>query len=424
MLAVAAAVSQAGASLDMEVETAKILEKRARVYRDQGVINEAYADYDKVITMYRKLLSERGRGEVASDLVKVHIERGEMIATAGHGDHAISDYSQAVEISKALLGQGQVEAAAFLAQALQKRADAYRNGGKNREALADLEGAVMFQTQLLQQKQDPESMGVLGRALLSQGSLLAGFSQVPQAAQSLDQAIGLFTNLVEAQNQRQFSSDLATALITRVSLTGDKTDPGLRQVLIRAVELVTQQAREGKPLARDFTIDCLRSVVELLAREDFDTVGDLIDAVLKLVELVVTDGKSSQDFVKLTDLLLAASAGLIDDRRTARRPHFLALACVSCNREIQMFGKNSLPRLVYCLYELGQALERSKPPSVLNYIGSSFALLGELSSQQQGNEDFLRDLKSMVGTWRSLPPQIPALANVSRHMLSQLLRLA
>jgi hypothetical protein len=216
---------------------------------------------------------------------------------------------------------------------------------------------------------------------------------------------------------------MAQALIQRVSLTGDKTDPALRQVLIRAVDLVTTQAREGKPVARDFPIDCLRAVVDLLTREDFDTVGDLIDAVLRLVELVVADGKSSQDFVKLTDLLLAASAGLIDDRRTARRPHFLALACVSCNREIQMFGKNSLPRLVYCLYELGQALERSKPPTVLNYIGSSFALLGELASQQQNNEDFTRELKMMVTTWRSLPPQEPALANVSRHMLSQLLRL-
>ena len=424
MLTVAGTLAQLGSPLDMELETAKILEKRARVYRDQGVINEAYADYDKVISMYRKILGERPRVELASSLVNVHIERADMVATAGHGEHAVTDYSQAIDLSKALVAQGQVDAASGLAKGLQKRAEAYRSAGKGREALADLEGAVAFQMQMLQQKQEPELMGSLGRALLSQGTLLVGFSQVPQAAQSLDQAISLFTNLVETQGLRQYSSDLATALISRVSLTGDKTDPGLRQVLIHAVELVTQQAREGKPLARDFTIDCLRSVVELLAREDFDTVGELIDAVLKLVELVVTDGKGSQDFVKLTDLLLAASAGLIDDRRTARRPHFLALACVSCNREIQMFGKNSLPRLVYCLYELGQALERSKPPSVLTYIGSSFALLGELASQQQGNEDFLRDLKSMVATWRSLPPQIPALANVSRHMLSQLLRLA
>ncbi len=424
MLAVAGALSRLGSPLDMELETAKILEKRARVYREQGVVNEAYADYDKVIAMYRKLLGERPRTDLAKDLANIHIERADMIAAVGHGEHAISDYSQSIELSKALVAQGQVEAATGLAKGLQKRADAYRSSGKGREALADLDGAVAFQMQMLQQKPEPDLMGSLGRALLSQGTLLASFSQAPKAAQSLEQAISLFTNLVETQNLRQYSSDLATALITRVSLTGDKTDPGLRQVLIHAVELVTQQAREGKPLAKDFTIDCLRSVVELLAREDFDTVGELIDAVLKLVELVVTDNKGSQDFVKLTDLLLAASAGLIDDRRTARRPHFLALACVSCNREIQMFGKNSLPRLVYCLYELGQALERSKPPSVLNYIGSSFALLGELASQQQGNEDFLRDLKSMVATWRSLPPQIPALANVSRHMLSQLLRLA
>ena len=164
---------------------------------------------------------------------------------------------------------------------------------------------------------------------------------------------------MEAQGRQEFSSELAQGLIQRVNLSQDKSDPALRETLIKAVNLVNQQAREGKAVGKDFAIECLKTVVELLQREDFDTVGALIDSVLNLIESVVTDARGEQDFVKLTDLLLAASAGLIDDRRTARRPHFLSLACVSCNREIQMFGKNSLPRLVYCLYELGQALERS-----------------------------------------------------------------
>ncbi len=423
MLHFANAAGEAGSGINVEWESAKILENRARVYRDQSLFNEAYADYDRVIGLYRKLLTEKGRTDLATELVRIHLERGEMILSAGHTEHAIGDFTEVISLAKALVAQGQFLAAPALAQGLQRRSECYKATGKAREALQDLEGAVGFQMQMAQQKPDIEVMGNLAKALLSQGGLLIGFQQLPQAADSLDKAISLLTGLVEQQQQKQYSGDLAQALIQRVSLTGDKTDPGMRQVLIRAVDLVTQQAREGKPVARDFPIDCLRAVVDLLAREDFETVGDLIDSVLRLVELVVTDGKSSQDFVKLTDLLLAASAGLIDDRRTARRPHFLALACVSCNREIQMFGKNSLPRLVYCLYELGQALERSKPPSVLNYIGSSFALMGELASQQQNNEDFIRELKMMVTTWRSLPPQVPALANVSRHMLSQLLRL-
>jgi tetratricopeptide (TPR) repeat protein len=423
MLSFAAAANQAGSTINIDLETARILERRARVYRDQSMFNEAYSDYNNVIALYRKLLTERSRNDLVMDLLRVHLERGEMLSGAGHAEHAVTDYSQAVDLAKALLSQGQFDAAPLLAKALQRRADCYKGTGKPREALQDLDGAVGFLMQMAQQRQDLELMGSLAKALLSQGQLLAGFQQLPQAAASLDNAIGIFTTLVEQQHQRQHSSDMAQALIQRVSLTGDKTDPALRVVLIRAVDLVTAQAREGKPVARDFPIDCLRSVVDLLTREDFDTVGDLIDAVLRLVELVVTDGKSNQDFVKLTDLLLAASAGLIDDRRTARRPHFLALACVSCNREIQMIGKNSLPRLVYCLYELGQALERSKPPTVLTYIGSSFSLLGELASQQQNNEDFIRELKMMVTTWRSLPPQVPALANVSRQMLSHLLRL-
>jgi tetratricopeptide (TPR) repeat protein len=346
-----------------------------------------------------------------------------MTTKAGHPQHAVNDYSEAVNVAKALVGQGQVTAVPELAKALHKRADAFRTLGRAGEALQDLEGCIGFRSQLVQQTKDPDMVGELGKAFLTQGILLIAANQAPQAAQSLDQANSIFTNLVEGQGRKEFSSELAQGLIQRVSLSSDKSDPALRQVLIKAVDLVNQQAKEGRPVGKDFSIECLRTVVELLQREDFDTVGSLIDSVLNLIETVVTDNKSEQDFVKLTDLLLAASAGLIDDRRTARRPHFLSLACVSCNREIQMFGKNSLPRLVYCLYELGQALERSKPPAVLNYIGSSFALLGELAIQQQTNEDFLRELKMMVSTWRSLPPQIPALANVSRHTLSQLLRL-
>ncbi|MFA7483240.1 MAG: hypothetical protein WC314_22230 [Vulcanimicrobiota bacterium] len=422
MLSITSSAAASGAAIDHEVEMAKILERRAQVYQQQSLLNEAYADYESVLGLLRNQLGG-GRNELASELVRVFLARGKMTTRAGHAQHAVGDLSEAVNVAKALVSQGQVTAVSDLATALHERAEVYKVLGRGNEALQDLEGCVGFRMQLVQNNQDPQLMAELGKALLLQGSLLAQAGQAAQAAPRLDQANAIFTNLVEGQGRAEYSSELAQGLIQRVNLSSDKSDPALREVLIKAVNLVNQQAREGKPVGRDFAIECLKTVVELLQREDFDTVGSLIDSVLGLVETVVTDARAEQDFVKLTDLLLAASAGLIDDRRTARRPHFLSLACVSCNREIQMFGKNSLPRLVYCLYELGQALERSKPPNVLNYVGSSFALLGEFAGQQQANEDFMRELKMMVSTWRSLPPQIPALANVSRHMLSQLLRL-
>jgi tetratricopeptide (TPR) repeat protein len=423
MLTITGNMAKSGAAIDYEKEMAEIFRRRAVVYKDQGLLNEAYADYESVIKLYRSMVMQKGQAEFADDLVEVHLERAQMTTLAGHAQHAVGDLSEAIRVAKALVGQGQVTAVSALAQALHRRAEVFRVIGRPAEALQDLQGAIGFRTQLLQQSNDPEMLAELGKSFLLQGTLLLAAGQPAPAAQSLDQSNGIFTNLVESQGRKEFSSDLAQGLIQRVSLSNDKSDPALRQVLIKAVELVSQQAREGKPVGRDFTIECLRTIVELLQRETSEAVGTLIDSVLNLVEIVVADVKSEQDFVKLTDLLLAASAGLIDDRRTSRRPHFLSLACVSCNREIQMFGKNSLPRLVYCLYELGQALERSKAPAVLNYVGSSFALLGELAVQQQSNEDFLRELKMMISTWRSLPPQIPALANVSRHMLSQLLRL-
>ena len=423
MLSITSSAASSGAPIDHETEMAKIFEKRAQVYQRQNLLNEAYADYENVIGLLRNQLSNHGRSDLAGELVRIYLDRGKMTTRAGHAQHAVNDLSEAVNVAKALVSQGQVSAVPDLATALHQRAEVFKVLGRGAEALQDLQGCVGFRMQLAQTNQSPELMGELGRALLLQGTLLLQAGQAAQAAQSLDQANAFFTNLVEAQGRQEFSSELAQGLIQRVNLSQDKSDPALREVLIKAVNLVNQQAREGKPVGKDFAIECLKTVVELLQREDFDTVGALIDSVLNLIESVVTDARGEQDFVKLTDLLLAASAGLIDDRRTARRPHFLSLACVSCNREIQMFGKNSLPRLVYCLYELGQALERSKPPNVLNYVGSSFALLGELAGQQQANEDFMRELKMMVSTWRSLPPQIPALANVSRHMLSQLLRL-
>ena len=423
MLTITSTAASSGAPIDHETEMAKIFEKRAQVYQRQNLLNEAYADYENVIGLFRNQLTNHGRSDLAGELVRIYLERGKMTTRAGHAQHAVNDLSEAVNVAKVLVSQGQVAAVPELATALHERAEVFKVLGRGAEALQDLQGSVGFRMQLAQSNQTPELMGELGRSLLLQGTLLIQAGQAPQAAQSLDQAIAFFTNLVEAQGRQEFSSELAQGLIQRVNLSQDKSDPALRETLIKAVNLVNQQAREGKAVGKDFAIECLKTVVELLQREDFDTVGALIDSVLNLIESVVTDARGEQDFVKLTDLLLAASAGLIDDRRTARRPHFLSLACVSCNREIQMFGKNSLPRLVYCLYELGQALERSKPPNVLNYVGSSFALLGELAGQQQANEDFMRELKMMVSTWRSLPPQIPALANVSRHMLSQLLRL-
>ncbi len=400
--------------------------RRAHVYQDQGLFQEAYQDYEKSLSLFKKLVGEDERYELAPELATTYLDRARMLDSAGHPEPSINDYTESINICRALMSQGNTTLTKMMSASLVERARALKVTGRIPQAAEDIAGAISLQMQLARTAATPKLWAELGGSLLLQGSLYQAAGQINEAAQSYDKGIQLYTSLVEGQGLKEYSGELAQCLMARTSLAGGGAarDPHTLNVLTKAVQLVTQQAREGLPVPRDFSLDCLQSVVELVNNQGSDAAPDLIDSVLKLLEVVVANSKSQgQDFVKMTDLLLAASAGLADDRRSSRRAHFLSLACVSCNREIQVFGKNSLPRLVYCLYELGQALERSKPPEALAYVGGSFGLLLDLIGRYQGSEDFKRELKMMVSTWRSLPPAVPALANVSRHTLSQLLKI-
>ncbi|MCA9791641.1 MAG: tetratricopeptide repeat protein [Candidatus Eremiobacteraeota bacterium] len=411
---------------DLHQVVASTLIRRAKVYQEQGMFQEAYQDFENALTVFRKLVGEEERYELAPQLASAFLSRARLLDSAGHPEPAINDYTEALNICRALVSQGNSSLTNTMATSLKERAQANKATGRIPQAAEDIGGAINLQMQLARTAPTPELFAELGSSLLIQGNLYQGAGQVNEAAQSYDKGIQLYTSLVEGQGKKEYSGELAQCLMARTSLAGGGAarDPHTLNVLTKAVQLVTQQARDGMPVPRGFPLDCLQSVVELVNNQGSEAAPELVDSVLRLLEVVVANSKSAgQDFVKMTDLLLAASAGLADDRRSSRRAHFLSLACVSCNREIQVFGKNSLPRLVYCLYELGQALERSKPPEALAYVGGSFGLLLELIGRYQGSEDFKRELKMMVSTWRSLPPAVPALANVSRHTLSQLLKI-
>ena len=101
---------------------------------------------------------------------------------------------------------------------------------------------------------------------------------------------------------------------------------------------------------------------------------------------------------------------------------FICLSCVSCGREVGSVGAASLPRLIYFLTLLGVTLSTDRPGEQLSLVGNAFTNLLEQLARQRLDEQQALSLRQLVTTWQQLPAGYPAAANVSRGVLTNLLR--
>lgn len=409
---------------DLRAEIADAHCRRARALADQQKYDVAYTDYEAALGLYKQMVVDEGRFHLGKELAETYAARAAMFRSAGHPQPAIEDFSHAAEIYTVLINQGRSDLRARLAAVASARGACQAALGQNEQAAEDLSVAITLQLALAGETSDPDLFAELGQSLAARARLYNLTGRAHEAFEDYDRAVQLFTSLVDNHGRADLQGALADCLLAHTTMTGGADDPAGAANLVRAVQLVAAQAKDGKQIPEHFAVDALQTAVSLLEHNPESAPEQLVDSCLKLIEGVVTAQRvsNSQDWVRITELLLAGSASVANDRRSNRQAYFLTLACLSCNREILVFGANSLPRLVYCLAQLGQCLDRGKPPDAVGMIGTCFTLLTEQVPRYTGSPDFYADLRSTVTIWRSLPPSIPAVANVSRYTLSALLK--
>jgi len=409
---------------DLRAEIAEAHTRRAQALADQQKFDVAYTDYEAALGLYKQMVVDEGRFHLGKDLAETYAARAAMFRVAGHPEPAIEDYSHAAEIYTVLINQGRNDLRVRLAAVASARGACQAALGHNAQAAEDLSVAITLQLALAGETSDPDLFAELAQSLAGRARLYNLAGRAHEAFEDYDRAVQLFTSLVDNHGRTDLQGALADCLLAHTTMTGGADDPAGAANMVRAVQLVAAQAKDGKPIPDHFAVDALQTAVSLLEQNPDSAPEQLIDSCLKLTEGVVTAQRvnTNQDWVRITELLLAGSASVANDRRSNRQAYFLTLACLSCNREILVFGANSLPRLVYCLAQLGQCLDRGKPPDAVGMIGTCFTLLTEQVPRYTGSPDFYADLRSTVTIWRSLPPSIPAVANVSRYTLSALLK--
>ena len=81
-----------------------------------------------------------------------------------------------------------------------------------------------------------------------------------------------------------------------------------------------------------------------------------------------------------------------------------------------------MARLIYFLTLLGMMLGSERPGDQLTLVGNAFGALVEHLSRHRIDESNAPGLRQLVTTWQQLPAGYPAAANVSRGLLTQMLR--
>ena len=263
---------------------------------------------------------------------------------------------------------------------------------------------------------------MLAQMLAQRGRCFQQAQQNDLASDDFEKAVQLYSRLVEQQGRGDLSAVLAECLLSHLSLSGQGVeDPQRLQALVKAVRLVTQQTKDGKPADESFVVDAVTAVRNSLSQRPDQASNELVDSVLKLCEAVLQVPRINFNWVSLTQLL-SECYGMLEGIKGPRYVSFICLSCVSCGREVGSVGAASLPRLIYFLTLLGLTLGSERPGEQLGLVGNAFTNLLEQLARQRLDEAQALTLRQLVTTWQQLPAGYPAAANVSRGVLTNLLR--
>ena len=407
--------------VDFRESQARVLQAKAGVSSSLQQFEQAYNDFETAIQTLQPLVVQESQFHLGRDLADMYRQRAKMLISAGHAQPGIADLSQAAQVLSILLSQGREELRLPLAQVAQERAAAYLSQSELVAGVEDLNLGIELLMSLASSN-DPEVFAMLAQMLAQRGRCFQQAQQSELASADFEKAVQLYSRLVEQQGRQDLSSVLAECLLSHLSLSGQGVeDPQRLQALVKAVRLVTQQTKDGKPAEESFVVDAVTAVRNSLVQRPDQANSELVDSVLKLSEAILQVPRINYNWVGLTQLL-SECYGALETYKGPKYVSFICLSCVSCGREVGSVGAASLPRLIYFLTLLGITLGSERPGEQLGLVGNAFTNLLEQLARQRLDESQALSLRQLVTTWQQLPAGYPAAANVSRGVLTNLLR--
>jgi tetratricopeptide (TPR) repeat protein len=140
---------EAGGSAEQQNALAITYMNRGSAHKDQGVLVDAIADFNRAIDLREALRERLGEGWSAplqNDLARAYMNRGEAYRNQWALVEAIADFNRAIDLGEGLRGQlGEAWSAPLqndLAMAYSNRGLAHRNQGALEAAVQDYERAI------------------------------------------------------------------------------------------------------------------------------------------------------------------------------------------------------------------------------------------------------------------------------------------
>jgi tetratricopeptide (TPR) repeat protein len=204
--------------VELADDLASALMNKGVALGSQGRLAEAVVVYDQAIASFARLVEQDSRVELANDLANALVNKANAVQDQGRLAEAEAMYDQAITIRTRLVEQeGRVELANDLANALMNKANAAQRQGRLAEAVAVYDQAIAIRSRLVEQEGRVELANDLATALMNKGVALGSQGRLAEAVAVYDQAITIRSRLVEQEGRVELTSDLAAALVNKAN---------------------------------------------------------------------------------------------------------------------------------------------------------------------------------------------------------------
>ncbi|MEW6279851.1 MAG: tetratricopeptide repeat protein, partial [Candidatus Eremiobacterota bacterium] len=408
---------QLGRGTDLRGDLAEALNNVGWTRTCLGQYQDAFQEYAQALDLYRKLVVEEKQLHLGKNLAWTYNNRAATHNVAGNPKAALEDYGNAVEIYEFLVAQGGFsELRPRLATTLQNRGLLFQGMAIMDRALKDFSQALEVRAQEAREKPNPEALAELATAFSTRGLTYHRDGKIPQALADYREASAIYSDLVENRRRPDLGNELARCLLAQSVLGPDPSqDAEARHLLVRAIQALSRTVRAGFQVTASFPLHFARVAAGLTGDDP-----ELARALNDLTEALRKSAVHMPDPVGYADFVVQFASRL---GRNPVRASLLASATSMYEKAMQEGKERATARLIHGLHKLGEALETA--PAVeggLAGIGACFAALQEKLKSEPLHPEGRLELEVTVRLWQSLPPTIPAQAQLSRFTLQAILR--
>ncbi|MBI3924912.1 MAG: hypothetical protein HY319_05175 [Armatimonadetes bacterium] len=394
------------------IETARSHLERGILWRKLGDRERALPDLSEAVALYRALQSQDDRKDLAAVVAQAHAELGRSLLGLGKPEQAVEQFSGSIDMLGTLVQQDQARYKRELAARYRERGTAQEAARRLWKAADDMGSAIALELAMARDgSAGTEALAEIGSSLATRAALLTRLGDRRKAVQDYDTGVEILSRLVAQEGRQELRGVLAQTLLARSHLSDE--DESLPWV-VRAVGAL----RGAEVLPAGFAEEALGAAVGALSRVDGPG-RELAESVLALLEEGIGGGG---DPTRVTELLLEL-VGLLSAPEL--RVRATILCCLSCEREVREHGPDRLTRLAYCLRLTAEGLSLAPTglplPATMGELARAFVLLRDAAAAGLAPPEAVAEFRMGVSRWRTLPPEMPARAGISRSLLASLL---